>query len=106
MKSNSGTPTRYCKSSAVFLIAISRASHDASVVTRRPATDRVVIRNINWKTYERLIEDLENCSSPRLAFDQGVLEIMSPHLEHEEANRTMAAIVEIALEELNINFRN
>src|SRR5438093_7395771 len=77
-----------------------------SVVTRRPATDRVIIRNVNWKTYQRLLKDLENCSSPRLAFDQGVLEVMSPHLEHEEANRTLAAIIEIALEELNINFRN
>ena len=77
-----------------------------SVVTRRPATDRVIIRNVNWKTYQRLLKDLEYCSSPRLAFDQGVLEVMSPHLEHEEANRTLAAIIEIALEELNINFRN
>ena len=77
-----------------------------SAVTRRPATDRVIIRNVNWKTYERLLRDLENSSSPRLAFDQGVLEVMSPHLEHEEANRTLASIVEIALEELNINFRN
>jgi len=76
------------------------------VVTRRPSTDRVIVRNVSWKTYERLIKDLENCSSPRLAFDQGVLEVMSPHLEHEEANGTLASIVEIALEELDINFRN
>jgi Uma2 family endonuclease len=77
-----------------------------SVETRRPATDRVIVRNVSWKTYKQLLRDLENCSSPRLAFDQGVLEVMSPHLEHEETNRTLAAMVEIILEELNVNFRN
>jgi Uma2 family endonuclease len=77
-----------------------------SVLIRRPASDRVIVRNVSWKTYERLLKDLENCSSPRLAFDQGVLEVMSPHLEHEEVNRTLASIVEIALEKLNVNFRN
>ena len=77
-----------------------------SVVTNRPAVDRVIIRNVSWETYERLLKDLENKSSPRLAFDHGVLEIMSPHLEHEATNRTLATIVEIALEELDCDFEN
>jgi Uma2 family endonuclease len=77
-----------------------------SVAVRRPSTDRVIIRNVSWKTYERLLKDLENSSSPRLAYDQGVLEIMSPHSEHEEVNRTLASIVEIILEELELDFRN
>ena len=77
-----------------------------SVVTNRPSTDRVILRNVSWETYERLLKDFESSSSPRLAFDQGVLEIMSPHLEHERANQTLATIVEIVLDELGLDFEN
>ena len=69
-----------------------------SVVTHRPSADRVILHDVSWETYERLLEDLKSRSSPRLAYDQGVLEIMSPHLAHESANYTLAAIVAIALE--------
>jgi len=77
-----------------------------SVVTNRPSTDRIILRNVSWETYERLLEDLGSNSTPRLAFDQGVLEIMSPHLEHESANRTLAAIIEMVLDELGSDFEN
>jgi Uma2 family endonuclease len=64
------------------------------------------MRDVSWETYEHLLKDLENKSSPRLAFDQGVLEIMSPHLEHESTNRALAALIEITLEELECEFEN
>ena len=76
-----------------------------SVVTHQPSADRIILRNVSWETYERLLEDLKNRSSPRLAYDQGVLEIMSPHFEHESAKLILAAIVEIALEELDLDFQ-
>jgi Uma2 family endonuclease len=75
-------------------------------VVNRPSTDRVIVRNVSWETYERLLKDLENSSSPRLAYDHGVLEIMSPHLEHESANQAIATIIEITLEETDIDFLN
>lgn len=77
-----------------------------SVVTHRPSTDRIILRNVSWQTYEGLLKDLENSSSPRLAYDQGVLEIMSPHLEHERANQALAAIIQMALDEMGVDFEN
>lgn len=77
----------------------------AFATTRSPA-DRVIIENVSWDTYEAFLKDLENRSSPRLAFDQGVLEIVTPHLEHESVNRALATIVEIALEEFDLDFAN
>ena len=62
-----------------------------SVITKQSSADRVIIRNVRWATYENQLKDLENRSAPRLAYDHGVLEIMSPHAEHEEVNRTLAA---------------
>lgn len=76
----------------------------ATVLT--PADQRVVLYDIAWETYERLLADLENSSAPHLAYDQGILEIMSPLPEHEEANRTIAQLVEIIAEEWNVDIRN
>src|SRR5437667_5605236 len=71
---------------------------------QRPNTERVIIRNVSWETYESLLKDLENQSSPRLAYDQGVLEIMSPHFERDSAKEILADIAKIALEELDFDF--
>jgi Uma2 family endonuclease len=73
-------------------------------MTKRPSADRVIISNVSWETYERLLKDLENQSSPRLAYDQGVLEIMSPHFEHDSAKEILTDIAKIALEELDFDF--
>jgi Uma2 family endonuclease len=75
-----------------------------SVLANAPPTDRVIIPNISWATYESLLKDLENQSSPRLAYDQGVLEIMTVSFGHEAPNEILADIVKIALEELDIDF--
>src|ERR1700674_4709290 len=75
-----------------------------SVLTKAPPTDRVVISNVSWETYESLLKDLENQSSPRLAYDQGVLEIMSPQFECESAKEILAYIATITLEELDFDF--
>jgi Uma2 family endonuclease len=75
-----------------------------SVVTKRPATDRVIISNVSWETYESLLKDLENQSSPRLAYDQGVLEIMSPHFEPDSAKEILAYIATAAMEEMDLDF--
>jgi len=61
---------------------------------------------VAWETYERLLADHLDRSSPRFAYDRGVLEIVSPSTEHEERNRTLASIVEVVAEETSTNFRN
>ncbi len=70
------------------------------------AERRVVLQGVSWATYERLLHDLKDSSSPRLTFDSGVLEVMSPSAEHEESNRTIALLVEVLAEEFGIDVRN
>ena len=77
-----------------------------SVVTRRPKADRVVIRNVSWETYESLLKDLEHQSLPRLTYDQGVLEIMSPYWEHGRGAAILGQIATIALEETETDFES
>jgi len=75
-----------------------------SVAVKLPSANRIIISNVSWETYESLLKDLQNQSSPRLAYDQGVLEIMSPHLEHDSAKEILADIVKMTLEELDVDF--
>jgi Uma2 family endonuclease len=69
------------------------------------AEPQVVLRNVSWETYERLLEDLSDSSVPHLTYDQGLLEIMSPTQEHEELNRTLNSIVEAVAVELDVRIR-
>jgi Uma2 family endonuclease len=55
---------------------------------------RMILSNVSWKTYEHLLADFENSSSPRFAYNRGILEIMSPFAEHQRRNRTLALLVE------------
>ncbi len=66
---------------------------------------QLVLSNVSWETYEKLLEDLANRSVPRLTYDRGVLEIMSPTNEHEELNRALNLVVEIVAAELEIRLR-
>lgn len=76
----------------------------ATVVS--PKEERIILRGVSWQTYERLLTDLEDQSAPRLTYDRGVLEIMSPTTEHEESNRAIALLVEVLAEELGNDLRN
>jgi Uma2 family endonuclease len=67
---------------------------------------RVVLHNVSWQTYERLLAELGECSSLRLTYDRGSLEIMSPSEEHEELNRALAFLVETLITELDLDARS
>jgi len=72
-----------------------------------PATDQlVVLHNVSWETYLRLLEDLADQSSIRVAFDNGEMEIMSPTAEHEELNRTVARFLEAVAAALDLDIRS
>jgi Uma2 family endonuclease len=64
---------------------------------------RVILHDVSWETYEKLLADLADQSCIRLAYDRGTLEIMSPTTKHERYNRTIALLIEILVEELGID---
>jgi Uma2 family endonuclease len=67
---------------------------------------RVILGDISWRTYEDLLADLRDRSAPRLTFDRGVLEIISPTREHEQYNTAIALLVSTVAEELEIDILN
>ena len=63
------------------------------------AEQRVLLRNISWETYERLLDERGDSRVPRLAYDRGDLKIMSPSSEHE----SVAYFVALLAEEMRVN---
>jgi Uma2 family endonuclease len=64
---------------------------------------RVVVRNVGWETYERLLEEDPDRSAPRFFYERGMLEIVSPSFEHEQIARVIASLVEELAVELEID---
>lgn len=74
------------------------------VTVAAPPEHRVLLHNITWETYERLLaENGESCGT-RFTYDEGELEIMVVNVGHERPNRTLAAIAEITAEETGRDF--
>ena len=54
----------------------------------------MLLRNVSWETYERLMHEREERRVPRFFYDRGVMEILSPSKEHETVARVVALLVE------------
>jgi Uma2 family endonuclease len=67
---------------------------------------KIILHNVRWETYERLLPEQVSSSAPRFTYDRGELEIMSPSTVHEEHNRTIALLVELFAEEAGLDVRN
>lgn len=65
-------------------------------------SDRVVLRDISWSTYQALVVELESQSGKHLTYDRGTLEISMPLPPHERFKGWLRRIIEIATEELEI----
>jgi Uma2 family endonuclease len=77
------------------------------MATNAPPTEqRIVLHDISWETYERLLADHVDSSAPRFTYDHGELEILGPSTAHEVANRTLALFVELVAAELSIEVSN
>jgi Uma2 family endonuclease len=62
---------------------------------RIAADERVVLRRVSWDTYERLLADDEGRRVPRMTYDRGVLELVTPSMPHETDAATITRIVDI-----------
>ncbi len=67
-----------------------------------PPQARVVIHNVSWETYEALLRDRGD-EGPRMAYDRGELEVMSPSFRHETLKTVLARLVEVFSEVLGID---
>ena len=60
----------------------------------QPADQPVLMDGVSWETYEALLADGGDCRQTRMAFDQGVLEIVTPSYEHERFRDVVSGVAE------------
>lgn len=70
-----------------------------------PAEERVILNNISWETFERLLAEAGNHRSTRFYYLAGMLELMSPLARHEGSNRFIESLITAIAEELGMNLR-
>jgi Uma2 family endonuclease len=75
----------------------------ATLTPPEQVTQKVVLDNISWETYQRLMEERGERPKPRYAYDRGRLEIMVSSYEHENLKHDLATLVEVIAEELGID---
>jgi len=72
--------------------------------TTAPAETRLLLHNVSWETYERLLAESIDNSGTRFTYDEGNLEIMVVSIGHENPNRTLSDLVVITAIETGRDF--
>ncbi len=64
-----------------------------------------ILLHVDWQEFERILDELGEHRHTRIAYQNGVLEIMAPLPEHEDDKESISDFVKALLEELDIEFR-
>lgn len=69
-----------------------------------PPGQRLLLHDIGWSEFEAILEELGEHRGTRIAYDNGLLEIMAPLPEHESDKEIISDLLKALLEELDIEF--
>jgi len=70
-----------------------------------PNEDHVVrLQGATWADYQRILELRGDRSAPRITYDGGVLEIMSPSRNHEDLKSLIGRLIEVWCLERGVRF--
>ena len=69
------------------------------------ADQRIVMHGVSWAQYERQLAQRGEASSPRIAYFEGTLELMSPSIDHEDCKTIIARLLEAYAEERDLDLR-
>lgn len=67
---------------------------------------RIVLEGLSWQTFLRILDETGDHRRTRLAFNRGVLELMSPGPLHEEGSSGFDALLKVLCEEAEIDFKS
>jgi Uma2 family endonuclease len=70
-----------------------------------PPGRNLLLKDIDWSSLEKLLEELGETRAARISYSRGMLEVMVPLAEHEDGKEIIGDLVKIILEEMNIEFR-
>lgn len=68
------------------------------------ATRKVILHDVSWDTYGRLLAEHGDKTGTRFTYDRGTLEITSPSLRHERFKDVIADSFRIVADEMGVDF--
>lgn len=71
-----------------------------------PPGQKLLLRDVTWEEFETLLEELGEHRACRVAYEHGVLEIMTPLAGHEDDKEIIGDLVKILLDEQGREFRS
>lgn len=71
-----------------------------------PPGQRVLLHEVSWQEFELILKELGDHRSARIAYENGILEIMTPLPEHEDDKEIIGDLIKALLEELDVEFRS
>jgi Uma2 family endonuclease len=79
----------------------------ATQATRtKPVSDqKLVLENVDWQTYSRLLRTLSDRRNLHMTYDRGRLELMTLSLGHENFGRFLGWIILVLVEELALSVK-
>jgi Uma2 family endonuclease len=69
-----------------------------------PPGHKVLLEKITWQKFETILEELGEHRCAKIAYDKGILEIMTPLPEHEVDKIVIGDFIKAILEELDLEF--
>ena len=75
----------------------------ATAATLPKAEQLVVLNDVSWETYERLLAENDSYRGKRFTYDNGRLQIMVISRRHERPNHILEMIVEVVAEEWGLS---
>lgn len=77
------------------------------MVTTAPlAETRTLLQNISWQTFKTMLAEMGDERNSRLAYDNGIVEIMTPLMPHENSNRIIEGFVLVLCEEFDLEVKS
>jgi Uma2 family endonuclease len=64
-----------------------------------PTGSALIVSDVSWLEYERLLDDLGGHCSVRVSYDRGRLEIVSPSTKHEKCKELVLLLAHVLAEE-------
>lgn len=68
------------------------------------AVEKIILRNVSWETYERLVQDQMNKPGVRLTYDNGDLQIMVESIKHGKLAGILGEIISEIADLLDLDF--
>ncbi|MDX2228697.1 MAG: Uma2 family endonuclease [Leptolyngbyaceae cyanobacterium bins.349] len=81
-----------------------RTDQNHEVMLTIPPGKSLLLENISWAGFEQLLTQLGNSRAARVAYSQGILEIMAPLPRHEFYKETVSILVQEFADILNIDY--